>query len=226
LSTSAWGGNSYKDVKFIKPPASHYGAIIKQNDPPGELRLNTYTITKACKHPELLLLFQEYCNMTPDNRFLSLFGPEGGAWKYNGSHKIVNTTDFVGKPYSSVAQARATLGPGYRLATIITAADEGRREYTGSSLDYQVAIRTIYGPPGGVAYKHGFPVGNDNMQNSTARTEAYTEINNYIENFVSRSVMNGINQSQWNAHLQNCKKLNVMNYLAGFQSLYNRLKKK
>lgn len=226
LTTGVWGGDSYKQVEFMKVPASQYGAVIRTNDPAGELTTNVYTISKSCKHPELLLLFMEYCNSTPDNRFLSLFGPENGAWKYDSSGKVINQTDFTGKSYSTVAQARATLGPGYRLATVITADDEGRRLYTGTSLQYQNAIKDTYGPASGQDYKECFPIGNDSLQNSAARTEEFTEINNYIQNFVATSVMNGIDETKWNAHVQSCDKLNVKKYVADFQSLYNKLKKK
>jgi putative aldouronate transport system substrate-binding protein len=226
LPSTAWGGDSANHIEYIKPPASQYRAVLKQNDPPGELTPHVYTITKACKQPQLLIAFQEYLNSTADNRFESRFGPEGGAWYADSDGKAVNTKNFEGKPYSNRDQAIYTLSPAFNIASIITKSDEGRRLYTGSSLVYNNAVSAIYGPAGGIAYKECFPIGNDTMASSAARTEAFTEIDNYIKNFVARSVMNGINQSQWNAHLQSCNKLNVKKYAASFQSLYNRLKKK
>lgn len=226
LCTQEWGGDSYKGVKYIKPPSSNYSAIIKQNDPPGEFTPNVYTITKACKHPELLLLLQEWMNSTSDNRFETRFGPDGGAWYTGSNGKALNTTDFSGKPYSNRNQATDTLSPAFNVASIITESDEARREYTGTSLDYNTAVSTIYGPTGGVAYKECFPRGNDTLQNSTKRTEAFTEIDSYIQNFVAQSIMNGIDDSKWNAHIQNCNKLNIKEYVSSYQDLYNRLIKK
>lgn len=224
LVTEAWGGDMAANVEYILPPASEYGAKIRRSDPPAEMRLHTYTITTACKHPELLVLFAEYCNSTAENRWLSLFGPEGGAWKYNEDGKIINQTDFTGKPYTTVAQARATLAPNYRFPTIILEEEEGKRLYTGNSLYYNTTHKEMYGPEGGVSYEETFPRGNDTAENSEIRNELFTEINNYMQTFVAESVMNGIDEAGWQKHLKALQTLDTDSYVRGFQELYETLR--
>lgn len=224
LITEAFGPDVSNDITFIAPPASEYGAKIKRSNPPAELTLHVYTITTACEHPELLVLFQEYCNSTAENRWLSLFGPEGGAWVYNEDGQIINQTDYEGKPYVNVQQARATLAPNYRLATIIPAEEEGQRLYTGGSLLYNTTHKIMYGPEGGVSYEETFPRGNDTAENAEERAEMFTEIDSYMQTFVAESIMNGIDEEKWQRHLSACDTLGVDEYVEGFQELYEALK--
>lgn len=224
LITELWGETVSPDMRYMLPPLSEYGRALMQNDPPAELTLHAYTITKACQNPELLLMFQEYCNSSFENRVLSLFGPEGGAWVWNEDKQMVNNSNFEGKPYSTVQQARASLAPNYRMASIMEAGDEGRRKYTGFSLMYNESHKVFYGPEGGAAYDECFPLGNDTLESTTERAEMFAEIDPYIQNFVADSIMNGIDDAKWDGHVATCAKLNIGQFVAGYQELYDRLK--
>jgi putative aldouronate transport system substrate-binding protein len=219
LISETFGDISGK-IEYILPPLTQYGRAMKTADPPAELTLHAYTITKACKRPELLLLFQEYCNTGFENRVLSLFGPEGGAWVWD-NNEMVNNTDFKGKSFGTVAQARATLAPNYRMASIMEYADESRRRYTGISKKYQDAQKGFY--PQGAGYKECFPLGNDTAENNAARMEMFSEIDTYMQNFVAKSVMNGISAVEWEEHKKSCEKLNAGKYIAGYQAFYDQL---
>jgi putative aldouronate transport system substrate-binding protein len=219
LISETFGDISGK-IEYILPPLTQYGRTMKTADPPAELNLHAYTITKACKQPELLLLFQEYCNTGFENRVLSLFGPEGGAWVWD-NNEMVNNSDFSGKPYGTVAQARATLAPNYRMASIMEYADESRRRYTGISKKYQDAQKGFF--PEGAGYKECFPLGNDTAENNAARMEMFSEIDTYMQNFVAKSVMNGISSSEWEDHKKACEKLDIKKYIASYQAFYDQL---
>ncbi len=223
LITELWGETVSDDIEYILPPKSQYDRALKQSDPPAELNLHVYTITTACEQPELLLLFQEYCNTGFDNRVLSLFGPEGGAWLWNDEGKMVNNSDFTDKPYATVAQARATLAPNYRMASIMEEGDEGKREYVGFSLKYNQSHKDFYGVAGGAAYGECFPLGNDTAENTAERSEMFAEISTYLQNFIAESIMNGIDEAKWEAHKTNCQKLNVEGFVANYQALYDSL---
>jgi putative aldouronate transport system substrate-binding protein len=223
LITETFGNEVGEQISYMLPPKSKHGAVIKQNDPPGELMLHLYTITKKCKNPELLLMFAEYCNATPDRRFETRFGPEGGAWEVGASGKFINATDYKGKPYDNRAQAVATLSPYGRLPYILTWEDESRREYLGFSETYNKAIVDIYGPNGGAAYSECFPLGNDSLESIQSRAEMFAEIDIYIQNFIVKSVIEGINQAKWKEHLELCRKLNIEKFIADYQAFYDRL---
>lgn len=225
LITEAYGNDVGEQIGYLQPPKSQYPAVIKQNDPPAEMTLHMYTITKACKQPELLLLLAEYCVATPERRFETRFGPEGGAWEVGESGKYINTTNFDGKAYSNRAEAVATLSPFGRWPCILTYEEESMREYLGFSATYNTAKETIYGPDGGVAYKECFPLGNDTLENTAKRAEMFAEIDPYMQNFVAESVMNGIDEAKWEAHKQSCEKLNIPEFIADYQTLYDTLTK-
>lgn len=225
LITEAYGNDVGEQIGYLQPPKSQYPAVIKQNDPPAEMTLHMYTITKACKQPELLLMLAEYCVATPERRFETRFGPEGGAWEVGESGKYINTTNFDGKAYSNRAEAVATLSPFGRWPCILTYEEESMREYLGFSATYNTAKETIYGPDGGVAYKECFPLGNDTLENTAKRAEMFAEIDPYMQNFVAESVMNGIDEAKWEAHKQSCEKLNIPEFIADYQTLYDTLTK-
>ena len=84
--------------------------------------------------------------------------------------------------------------------------------------------RNLYAEAGGHAYPKSFPLGNDTVENSTRRSELLAEINTYIENFVAESMTTGIDDARWQAHLSNCDKLGVAEYLDIYQNLYDSLK--
>jgi len=222
LISETFGDKVGSRIDYILPPVTPYGRALRLNDPPAELNLHVYTITKACKNPELLLLFQEYCNTGFENRVLSLFGPEGGAWKWDNG-EMINQTNYSGKAYGTVAQARATLAPNYRMASIMELGDEQKRRYTGLSKKYQDAAKGFY--PQGGGYKECFPLGNDSLDNDARRIEQFTEIDTYIQNFVAKSVMTGIDQKGWETHLKMCEKLDVKDFVADYQRLYDKLMK-
>jgi putative aldouronate transport system substrate-binding protein len=224
LITETFGNEVGEQISYMLPPKSKYGAVIKQNDPPGELSLHLYTITKKCKSPELLLLLAEYSNATPDRRFETRFGPEGGAWEVGASGKFINATNYQGKPYDNRAQAVATLSPYNRLPYIITWEDESRREYLGLSETYNKAIVELYGPDGGAAYNECFPLGNDTLESIQNRSELFTEIDIYIQNFIVNSVINGITETKWKEHQDMCRKLNIEAFISDYQGFYDRVK--
>jgi len=225
LITEAYGNDAGAQIGYMQPPSSQYPAVIKQSDPPAEMMLHMFTITKACEHPELLLMLQEYCVSTPERRFETRFGPEGGAWEVGESGKFINTTNFDGKAYANRAEAIATLSPFGRWPCILKYEEESKREYLGFSELYNTAKETIYGPDGGVAYKECFPLGNDTLENTARRAEMFAEIDTYMQNFIAESVMNGIDEAKWAANKQNCEKLNIPEFVANYQALYDALSK-
>lgn len=224
LLTEDFGGEAHaNDIIYIQPPASSYGAVMKQNDPPAEMGLHAFTITQKCEQPELLLMMAEYCNNTPEKRFQTRFGPEGAAWEVGSSGKFINTTDFTGKVYTNRSEAVATTAPSGRFPCIIYYAEESQREYLGFSELYNTAKETIYGPDGGVAYKECFPLGSDTLENTAKRSEMFAEIDTYMQNFVAESIMNGISESKWESHKKTCERLNIEQFVADYQRLYEKL---
>lgn len=224
LLTEDFGGEEHaNNVVYMQPPSSSYPAVIKQSDPPAEMTLHSFTITQKCEKPELLLLMAEYCNNTPEKRFESRFGPEGAAWEVGESGKFINTTDFTGKPYTNRSEAISTTSPFGRFPYIIYYEEETQREYLGFSELYNTAKETIYGPDGGVAYKECFPIGNDTLENTAKRSEMFAEIDTYMQNFVAESIMNGIDESKWSSHLSSCERLNIEEFVADYQRLYEEL---
>ncbi len=224
LLTTTVGDTVGVDCENILPPASEYGSVILQSDPPAEMSAPCFILTKTCPNPELMLMMCEYMNSTPDFRFMGRFGPEGGGWVLTENGKAANASDFTGKAYQNRSQATDTLGVGFHFPTVFTQAEEDRREYITFSIPYNEVQRNLYAEAGGHAYPKSFPLGNDTVENSMRRSELLAEINTYIENFVAESMTTGIDDAKWQSHLSNCEKLGVAEYLDIYQNLYDKLK--
>lgn len=223
LFTVVTGDEVGEDFTYLLPPESEYGSVIQQNDPAGELAPHIFTITKACEHPEELLVMCEWMNSTQENRFVGRFGPEGAGWVFDEEGKRENQTDFTGKTYSNRSQASMTTGGQNRLPIFCTLEEEMMRGYSGFSVEYNEFGMNDYGPDGGHAYEEGFPLGNDSMEAAAERAQMFSEIDTYIQNFVAESVTTGIDDGKWEAHIKNCEALNVEGYVQNFQSLYDTL---
>ena len=51
----------------------------------------------------------------------------------------------------------------------------------------------------------------------------FVEIKSYLETFFSDAVINGINESKWEQHLNNLKKLGIDEFISDYQTLYDFL---
>ncbi len=220
--TEPVGAELFNKYEYILPMKDKYGITLKQLLPPGEIGLHTFTISKECKEPENLMMFLEYCNSNFDNRISSFYGPEGNAWKYDSNKMLEQINDFTGTPYKNVQEARSTSGTNYSMATMLNKEDELRRLYTGSLGIYMEKGTKMYKP---YAYDETFPQGSDTAEATATRAEMFAEIDPYIQSFTIEAIMSGIDDTKWNTHLEKCKKLRVDEYVAGFQSLYEKLKK-
>jgi putative aldouronate transport system substrate-binding protein len=47
----------------------------------------------------------------------------------------------------------------------------------------------------------------------------------YLQNFIAKSIVNGITDTDWKAHLENLKKLKADEYVASYQAKYDAGKK-
>ena len=61
------------------------------------------------------------------------------------------------------------------------------------------------------------------MDDSLKRSEQFVEIKSYLETFFSDAVINGINESKWDQHLNNLKKLGIDEFISDYQVLYDFL---
>lgn len=225
LMTTVTGNEVGEEFTYLLPPASKYGSVIQQNDPAGELANHIFTITTACEHPEELLVMCEWMNSSSENRFVGRFGPEGAGWVFDDEGKRANHSDFTNKPYANRSQASLTTGGQNRLPVLCTLEEEKMRAYVGFSIEYNEFGMNDYGPAGGHAYEEGFPLGNDTLEAAAERSQMFTEIDTYIQNFVAESVTLGIDEAKWKNHLDRCAALDVKGYLESYQSLYDTLTK-
>ena len=69
---------------------------------------------------------------------------------------------------------------------------------------------------------YGLPNGLDNAENTQRKSLLLTDIDTYLEKFIADSIMNGIDESKWQAHLDTLKDLKVEEYKQIQQDFLNR----
>ena len=82
-------------------------------------------------------------------------------------------------------------------------------------------MREIYTP---YYYDEMFPYGEMSLEMTLRRNEIRTELVKYAESFFSDSVINGIDEGKWEQHLEDLKKLEIEEYVQGYQEEYEYLK--
>ena len=106
--------SNVKNFAYLEPVEGPNGTPIwmkgtSPNSPQGTL--NGFSITTACKQPELLVKWYDYINSNLDILNLWNYGPEGIIWRYidDGRWELFNDNVPEG---SSSSQIRRTLGTG------------------------------------------------------------------------------------------------------------------
>ncbi|HEY8500934.1 MAG TPA: hypothetical protein VIL89_09970 [Clostridia bacterium] len=174
-----------------------------------------FKITTQCEYPEAAMRLWEYVNGSFENKMLWAFGTENEAWTtVNG--KIQMMSNKVPEGYSSYAELRQTKATGMAGFWI---SDEGFNWSTPRELK-RATVDEQYSP---YFVKEYIPLGQDDPDVTQERNIMYTEINTYMSNFIAESIIKGIDEGKWATHLENCKKLNVDQFVADYQAYYDRI---
>lgn len=229
----------YKNYGYFVPTPDRYGNIVVPRMlAPMDFYRHAFTITKDCKNPEYLIMMLEYINNDEVRQYSAFYG-KGGVWEdevtwnedgttdygwwyttIDGKTRIHNNNDHypTNKAYPNYSSFRASmvLGAGPHLISqdlyamgVVSEAQTFQRSREQFYSDYY--------------YKEMFPFGQMSVDDSLKRSEQFVEIKSYLETFFSDAVINGINESKWDQHLNNLKKLGIDEFISDYQVLYDFL---
>ncbi len=179
-----------------------------------------FTVTTACEDPEVMVRYYDYCMKDETTILEWQWGPEGaGLWKYvDDEGHWTQTQEFVPEGTNLTYFKRTICGsvnsPNFiwKKYAELEVADERnakKREAAQRILPYCVTV---------------MPKGLYDSDKTAQRNLLYTDIDNYMSKFVATSVVNGLSEAEWQAHLENCKKLKVDEYTALWQEYYDSKK--
>ena len=176
------------------------------------------SITKKCSSPEVLVRWYDYVNSSYQITREWEGGPEGFAWIWdsNGVWQRIDTNVPAG---SSWGEYRHTLGVG-------TAGPQFGTMYSPPPSPDQMAEKGLSLQLQLPFLPKAIPTGLEEAGVVQERSIWFADIDTYVKTFVASSIMNGITDDQWNAHLRNCDRLPVTKYVASYQDHYDKTRQR
>ena len=213
--------SNVKDFAYMEPVEGPNGTAIwskatSPNSPQGTL--NGFTITTACKNPELLVKWYDYINSNLDILNLWNYGPEGVIWRYieDGRWELFNDNVPEG---SSSSLIRRTLGTGPTGPVYAYSRFRGpQAEKYADRIAAKVAANEAcakYIPA------ENIPNGFGDAEEETERNMLLTDIDHYLDQFKAHAVVDGITEEEWQDHLKTLGTLSIDEYVDYWQSYYD-----
>lgn len=175
-----------------------------------------FAITSACKDVSRLLEWWDYMSSTTDLKYTSRFGPKGEAWDVDENGQVYEklpdslTDDFTIENYK-YTYGMVDYGPLIRKDENANVLEDiawtswYRIEYVDKVYDYCLPV------------ENQFPIRFVDPAKTSERTFIETELFAYIKNFTATSILEGIDDASWDAHLKQLEALQYDTWLQWYQ---------
>lgn len=177
--------------------------------------IQNFGITIACEKPEILVRYHDYVNDSMENKLTWNYGPEGDLWTLNndGTWNQLEDNLSEGEVWD---QRRGDVGFSTSCFAFFTPAECQLilDRSVQSRLDAVEKLSQYYPAE---PYHYVADAADVVSEKNLLRTE----IDAYIASFVATSIMDGIDQTKWDAHVAYCKTLGVERYLELMQVPYD-----
>ncbi|MCL2832524.1 MAG: extracellular solute-binding protein [Treponema sp.] len=212
------GNRGSQDFVPVPPLKGPNGDQLWLKGQPGVF--GRFAITKKCVAPEIIVRWF-------DNNMSSLEyalewdrGPKGVAWDFtpDGKWKVLTENNPPGIIYG---EWRHTITFGYIAPLFMSVAWVGpdAQEFTAPTDIFKVNAVKQYIPYAQIAFPKGF----DDPVRADERRILSLDIDTYMRRFVSNSIMNGLTDVQWTAHLNTLQSLKVDRYVQLCQQFVDSL---
>ncbi|MCL2832529.1 MAG: extracellular solute-binding protein [Treponema sp.] len=208
---------------FVVAPeiANHYVALPPLTGPNGQQPVwakgfpvsnEAFTITKNSKYVDVLVRWYDYLNSSMENMLEWGWGMKDYSWRMrpDGKWEIASDNQPADMAY---AVWRHSFAPA-TVSPILF-----RSEWVGPDAQYFSAERDQIKNAAVLSYLPYLEketVGSLflSADDATTRNLIWVELNNYLIRFFAQSIMNGIDDAGWNAHLATLKTLRADEYVA------------
>ena len=175
-----------------------------------------FAITSACKDVPRLLEWWDYLSSSTDMKYTSRFGPKGEAWDMDENGRVFEklpeslTDDFTIENYK-YTYGMVDYGPLIRK-------DENAEVLEDVAWTSWYRIECVkevhdYCLPA----ENQLPIRFVDPAKTNERTFIETELLAYIRNYIATSILEGIDDGSWNAHLEQLKALQYDAWLQWYQ---------
>lgn len=181
-----------------------------------------FAITSACKNVPKLLEWWDYMSSTTELKYISRFGQKGEAWDIDENGKVYeklpdNLTDEFSIENYKYTYGMVDYGPLIRK-------DENaeiKEEIAKTSWYRNECVKKVHDFC--IPVEGQMPIRFVDPAKTSERTFIETELFSYIKNFTATSILEGMDDAAWDAHL---KQLETLQYDAWLQWYQDFLDKK
>ena len=173
-----------------------------------------FAITTACEKPERLLEWWDYLSSSTEIKWTMRFGPQGGYWdindegtvylktpenltdtftieNYKYTYGMVDACTFIRADEACEVDEEVAFTTWYRIDSVDQVWDQLATEYTPA--------RFVDG------------------EKTDERTFMETELTPYVDNFIATSIVDGIDDAKWEAHLSQLEALQYYDWIQWYQ---------
>ncbi len=172
-----------------------------------------FAITTACKSPETLLRWWDYLSSDTKRKWTIAYGEEGKCWEMDESGQVWSLFPEATADYTR-ENMKYTEG-SYGCMPLIL---ESEMEKNDAELRPTSVYRSNWSEECKPYYeKEVLPMRFVTPEKTNEKAMIETDLNDYIKNFLATSVINGVTDESWNAHLQQLEALGINEWVQWYQ---------
>ncbi len=173
-----------------------------------------FAITKDCENPERLLQWWDYLSSSTEIKYTMRYGAKGGYWDVNEEGKVYQKTPEGLTADFTVENYKQTYGMNDKCTLILK--DEDILVSKEESFTTWVRVNLVDQVWDQLATEY-LPIRFSDPAKVDERTFMETELNEYARNFTATSIMDGVDDAKWEAHLKQLKALQYYEWIQWYQ---------
>lgn len=172
-----------------------------------------FAISKTCSQPELMLKWFDRQNVDTATKMTWRFGEEGLLWERDGDTVYMNYPQATEE--MSVENMKYTYGNTDMIPAMLMPNEipmpNAEKSPTSAIRTKMVEEITPYIPA------EALPVRSVSADKISERELIYTDLKAYLDGFVATSIMNGVTDADWEAHLANAEMYGISQWAQWYQ---------
>lgn len=178
-----------------------------------------FTITTECENPERLLSWWDYMSSSTELKYTVKFGPQGEYWDIDEAGTVYQKTPASLTDDFTVENYKYTYGM-VELCPFIRKDEDIE---IGKDQAFVTWFRTtMVDEVWDQLADEYLPVRFTSQDKLEERTFIETDLNAYVKNFIADSIMSGVDDAQWNAHLEQLKVYQYYEWIQWFQDFLDK----
>ena len=180
-----------------------------------------FCITSQCEAPDRLLQWWDYLSSSTEMKYTNRFGKQGEAWDIKEDGSVVELTPDILSEDFTIENYKYTYGM-VGLGSYITKEENAEvlKENSFTSWYRIDCVKQLHDYC--VPVENQLPIRFVDPEKTSERTFIETELFSYISNFIATSVMDGIDDAAWEAHLQQLDAVQYNEWLNWYQGYLDK----